>query len=111
MFIKHARCYADFILLSFSADAFPIPAPDLNFGDFGRSWVHVGSLWISISKSASNFVSNVCAVEFILDFRWVLGAGWGSQGDQSQTGDAHPALAFSDIWGQNKGFRLREVAF
>ena len=65
------------------------PTPDFNLKGvgwiLGPHWVHIGTLRISIWGSAGNLFGKVCAVESMLDFSWILGAGWESQAEQPRS--------------------------
>lgn len=49
--------------------------------------------------------ANVCAVDFLSDFFWILGVGRGSQVERDFKAGGSAQHAFSDIRDQNEGFR------
>ena len=100
-----------FDIFCFFEDALRRPARDLNFGGFGLilgPFLNPLDLYL---KACWHFFRHLCAVGFLLEFCWILGAGLGGQGGADFTLEGSPTPAFSDIRGQKQRFRLRRVAF
>ena len=66
--VKHSRLYTDLIFACLLPDALPRPAPELNFEVFGQIWGPCGDP----SDLHTYCFANVCAVELLLDFCWIL---------------------------------------
>ncbi len=100
-----------FDIFCFFPDALLKPARDLNLAGFGWIWGPFRDPLALNFKVCWQFFWHLCAVGFLLEFCWILGACLGGRGVRTLGGEPHPAPAFSDIWGQKQRFRLRGVAF
>ena len=106
MWLKSCQYCTDLIFACFLPGALPRPAPDVNFLGFLKIW---GPCWYALDVHlgvCGNFFGNVCAVAFLLDF----GCRLDFQGGLPATVGVSPGHVFSDIWYQNRRFRVRMVA-
>ena len=79
-----------FDILCFFENALRRPAQDLNFAGFG--WI-LGPFWHPLDlylKVCWQVFRLFCAIGFLLEFCWILGAGWGAQGVGATTLEESP---------------------